>query len=132
MIEPSVAEYAAVHATASDLRVITECLDKLLSAANPLEYDHCDSKLHTAIAAAAHNEFVNHVFIAINETRRSSGWATNSVATYSVVRQMVHNQDHQAIVKALVARDPVLSGETMRIHIQRVIQFMSGTDNSEN
>jgi DNA-binding FadR family transcriptional regulator len=131
MIEPTVAEYAAVHATVEDLRVITKCLDKLLSTTDPLEYDGYDSKLHTAIMAAAHSEFINYVVSAINETRHSNGWIINCVATFSSTRQTIHNQDHQAIVKALLARDPVLSGEAMRGHIQRVIQFMGGADNSK-
>jgi DNA-binding FadR family transcriptional regulator len=129
MIEPSVAEYATVHATEAELRAIKKCLDDLLSTTDPLEYDHYDGRLHTAIAAAAHNEFITYVVGAISEARRSMGWKKNTLATFSMTRQAIHNEDHQSIVKALLARDPILSGEAMRRHILRVIKFMSGTDN---
>lgn len=130
MLEPSIAEYAAVHATPSDLRAIQECLRRTEQAQDALEFDHWDGELHAAIAAAAHNRFLTFVVGAVDEVRKSPGWTRVTVSTAVPARREIHSKDHRLIVEALVARDPVAAREAMRRHIQRVIQFMMGATSS--
>jgi DNA-binding FadR family transcriptional regulator len=132
MLEPSIAEYAAVHATASDLRTIQECLRKTEQAADALEFDRWDGELHAAIAAAAHNRFLSFVMGAVDEVRRSPGWTRVTVSTAIPARREIHSKDHRAIVEALMARDPVTAKEAMRRHIQKVIQFMLGATSAHD
>lgn len=126
MLEPAIAEYAAVHATASDLRTIQEHLRRSEQATDPVEFDHWDGEMHAAIAAAAHNTFLSFVIGAVGEVRRSAGWTHVTVSTATQARRDIHTRDHRAIVDALVSRDSVAAREAMRRHIQKVIQFMLG------
>ena len=130
MLEPSIAEYAAVHATPSDLRTIQDCLRRTEQSADALEFDRWDGELHAAIAAAAHNRFLSFVISAVDEVRRSPGWTRVTVSTAIPARREIHSKDHRLIVEALVARDPVAAKEAMRKHIQKVIQFMLGATSS--
>lgn len=126
MVEPSIAEYAAVHATPSDLRAIEECLRKAEQAADPLEFERWDARLHAAIAAAAHNRFLTFVIDAVDEVRQSPDWRRSTVSASAPARREIHSRDHRLIVEALIARDPVAARKAMRRHIQKVIQFMLG------
>jgi DNA-binding FadR family transcriptional regulator len=130
MLEPSIAEYAAVHATPSDLRLVQECLRKSEQATDALEFDRWDGELHAAIAAAAHNSFLSFVIDAVDQVRKSPGWTRVTVSTAIPARREIHGKDHRIIVEALLARDPVAAREAMRRHIQKVIQFMLGATSS--
>jgi DNA-binding FadR family transcriptional regulator len=127
LIEPSIAEYAAVHATEMDLRSIHEIMRTMEQQVDDaLEYELLDGKLHASIAAATHNRFVSLLYNMIDEVRKTPGWVGVTVATSIPGRRKIHTKDHRTIVEALFARDSGLARESMRRHIQRVIQFMLG------
>jgi DNA-binding FadR family transcriptional regulator len=130
LIEPNVAEYAAVHATDSDLRFIEECLRQSDAANDAVTFDHWDLQLHVAIATAAHNSFIDFTMRGISEIRNTVGWTRITVLTATSARREIHKKDHRAIVEALTARDAAGAREAMRRHLQKVMQFMLGSTNA--
>jgi len=127
MFEPAIAERAAIHATASDLRAIEECLRESEAASDAIGFDRWDLELHIAVARAAHNPFIDFTMRGICEIRRNVGWRRVAVLTANDTRREVHRHDHRAIVDALVARDATAAGEAMRKHLYKIMQFMLGS-----
>ena len=124
--EPSIAEYAAIRATVSDLQRIKHCLKKSEEAKNSAEFDHWDREMHTAIAESAHNSFVMVIMDIVNEIRQSSEWAKISMLTASDNRREIHARDHRKIVDALFSRDAAAARMAMQRHLDNIIRVMRG------
>ena len=67
----------------------------------------------------------------ISENRQTPAWRRITVLTATAARRELHKRDHKAIVDAIVARDGAEAREAMRRHLQKVLQFMTGTASSD-
>lgn len=76
-----------------------------------------DAEFHHMLSKASRNEIAQEITRAI-----MPAFPEDNVAIYFVEKAHRLVEEHQAIVDALVARDPVASEENMRKHIDRVMQ----------
>lgn len=112
MVEPKVAELAAVRATEQDIAEITRLCDAveamILSGEAHLQKD---LELHTRIARSTQNETIPNLIPIINH-----GIATFvEITCYSLGQETI--QTHRMIVEAIARRDPDAAREAMIKHL---------------
>jgi GntR family transcriptional repressor for pyruvate dehydrogenase complex len=117
MLEPSLAAAAATHATENDLERLrawkassAECAD------DPDAFVAADLELHQIITEAAHNQIMARFMDSLTRLGTASRRRTG---TLPGVRHRTL-QDHEAIVDALLRRDPEASANIMRQHIENI------------
>jgi GntR family transcriptional repressor for pyruvate dehydrogenase complex len=123
VIEPKIAEFAALRATSADLLQMDDILhatDENLLGAKSLELD---IQFHLTLARASHNPLLTALSTMV------SSWTTP-------VRKDSHNTregrrsslaGHRAIRDALQARDPAAAAEAMTMHLADVDQLIRRT-----
>lgn len=128
LIEPSVAEHAALHASASELDEIERSMLNCEKAADIREFDFWDGKLHEAIASSAHNAFVELVYGAILQVRQSAEWNKVKIFAVTPERRKKTEADHRRIVEAIKDRNGRLARDAMRDHLEHIGQYISQRD----
>ncbi|GMA19173.1 FadR family transcriptional regulator [Arsenicicoccus piscis] len=126
VIEPPVAMLAARLATQADLDRIVECLQAGGASSTFEDFEAWDAKLHRAIAHAAHNGLLLSMFDVMNTARTLPVWGTLKRRTSTPERRGCYHQEHEAIVGALVDRDPEKAERTMRVHLEHVADNLLG------
>lgn len=118
-IEPELARLAAVYGTRSDFEQISTCARKCRAAADWRAYEAWDNNLHHAVAKATHNKLLVHLFDTLNVVRRSTVWGVQR-ATNAPPPDHNSFAEHDALLSAIVARDPELAAQEMRRHLNSV------------
>jgi DNA-binding FadR family transcriptional regulator len=126
VIEPPVAALAARLATQADLERILECLRAGGASDTFEDFERWDAKLHRAIANAAHNGLLLSMFDVMNTARTLPVWGTLKRRTSTPERRACYHEEHEAIVAALVDRDPHEAEKTMRVHLDHVAENLLG------
>jgi len=117
MLEPSLAAAAATHATADELDRLRACMARAAANADdPDAFLEADLDLHEIITAAAHNQIVARFMASL--TRLGTASRRRTSALPGVRAQSL--QDHQAIVDALLHRDPEGAATMMRQHLENI------------
>lgn len=117
LVEPRLAELAAVRATADELERLAACADASEAAVGDEEaFMRADLELHGIIAGAARNAILARVAASLGELGVASRLATTSLR--GMQDQVVH--DHRAIVAAIAARDAPGAGAAMLAHLEDV------------
>ena len=125
-IESHLARLAAINATADDLSRIQACIDKSLSPAVALNYQHHNADLHLSIAEAAHNSLLLAIYVAINSSRYRIVWGRIMENFVTPAHQAEFTRQHRAFVEAIRNRDPKASEMLMRTHLEHVRQLLFG------
>jgi DNA-binding FadR family transcriptional regulator len=118
-IEPELARLAAVHGTRSDFEQIETCTRKCRGATDWRSYEAWDNNLHLAVAKATHNKLLVHLFDMLNVVRRSTVWARTRT-TDAPPRDHHSFAEHDALHRAIVARDPNGAAQEMLNHLNSV------------
>jgi len=122
MLEPSLAAAAAQTATEAELAAITTCMERAAkSVHDPKLFIDADLELHQLITAAVHNQIIARFMGTLCRLGFASRMRT--VALKGVREQSL--QDHQAIVDALLHRDPDAAACSMRQHINNISQSLN-------
>src|SRR5690606_37391525 len=118
-IEHVVAREAAVRAEPEDIAALRDVFGRMQAAYDAgdlFEMSRLNSRLHEAIHTAAHNATLaaivanlKHQLVSLQfSTMLMPGRADRSI------------NEHRDLVDAIVARDPDLAGERMRVHMRAV------------
>jgi DNA-binding FadR family transcriptional regulator len=126
LLEPPVAALAARVATQADLDRIAECLDAGGASDTFEDFERWDAKLHRTIAHAAHNGLLLNMFDVMNTARTLPVWGTLKRRTSTPERRACYHDEHTAIVRALIDRDPLEAQQTMRTHLNHVADNLLG------
>lgn len=125
-IEPALAREAAIHASKEAILRINLARDAAQAASDWAEYETKDDEFHRAVARSSDNALLLLLFDQLNQVRRS-------VADTSVIRGTqcppeTHSSfaEHEAIAKAIAARDPEAAQTAMRSHIGSVADRLFG------
>jgi len=114
MLEPSIAAAAALNATEAELAEISACLERAAASVHdPGFFLAADLELHQRITAAAHNQIIDRFMAALSRLGSASRSRTGELQ--SVRDQSL--QDLQAIVAALIRRDPEAATRAMHNHL---------------
>ncbi len=120
VLEPAIAQFAAVSARPDDIAYLRKCLTKREAAADPETYEFWDHTLHRAIAEATHNPLLVAFLEIVNRLRREPGWKDYRLSTLSPERRTRSSVQHRAIVDAIEARNAREAFEAMRAHIDTI------------
>ncbi len=128
LIEPAIAEHAALHATAADLQEIERCLIRCENANDAEAFDFWDANLHMAIARATHSQFIVLVYTAVQQVRNSASW--NRVKHFAITpdRLTITRTDHRAIVEHILKRDGIGARLAMQRHLDQVGRYIANRD----
>lgn len=69
VMAPALIDLVIVHAHAADFARMDDCNQRAEAAVTLKDFEHWDGQVHEAIALAAHNGFIAHVFRLANEVR---------------------------------------------------------------
>jgi GntR family transcriptional repressor for pyruvate dehydrogenase complex len=117
VIDTGLAAAAALNADDEQIRLLSEFVDagfKLVD--DPVAFRVMDSEFHALIGIAAQNEFLDRVSLSLYgmaiEARRKASTQPGVLERSAA--------DHDHIVKAIVARDPVAAAAAMTAHVESI------------
>ena len=112
IIEPSIAELAAVKCTNEDAAELLECWEVLShSYDDNTKHYEADTKFHEILANATHNVVIKKLFPIIREGIRQFLSETSSLHTDETSRL------HYEVMKAVITHDAAKARETMQLLI---------------
>lgn len=127
MIEPRLAELAAINATAKDIDQLQQLCDEVADLIkNHKPYDLKDIEFHTKIARCAGNQVVHNLIPIIHE----------GVSTYARITHPSAAQNapitHQQVVDAIRNHDPKEARKAMAQHLYDNMQTILGSSAGED
>lgn len=128
IIEPQIAQIAALRATSLDIETLQHHLANGESAEDWNAWEAADNAFHTALARATRNPVTTGVLETLHDIRRDREWSHRRRATLTAARQALYCKHHHAILEAIRNRDPVAAGQAMKTHLASVQQAMVGGD----
>ena len=126
VLELSIVELVVHNATSADFARMEECCDRGESASSFEEFEYWDSLLHKAIAAAAHNHFIDAVFRLIDAARSQAQWGALKRKSLTQQRLVEYQREHRSIVAALRDRDMAAACDAARGHLLHVRSNLLG------
>ncbi len=112
VLEVSIAGLAAERATEEDVAKMREAIKRSKESTGE-ELMEAEVEFHSALADAAHNNVLADVF----QTIRDLMWQVEIEVIQEPGVVVRTQRDHEAIVEAIVARDPALARRRMTRHI---------------
>lgn len=114
IVEPHAASLAAVVRTDDELRLIRDAAEGAASAEaeDDATFTARDNAFHLAIASASHNSFVHEAVVQVRLILNDALLARPA----SPVWQERTAVEHDAILRAIAARDPDAAADAMRAH----------------
>ena len=91
-----------------------------------LTFEHWDAEFHHRIFACSRNEFLKEIHNLMRILRNQSPWFEMKKRTFSEERRLTYCGEHQAILDALVSRDPEGARQAMLGHLQTVERNLLG------
>ncbi len=130
-IEPYMARLAVLHATARDL----EKLDSWLKAMREAErednaelFSTADEQFHLALSACTSNPLMVWLYEHINLIRTHAQWAEMKRKIVNRENMRTYNELHEAVVRAIKARDAAGAAEAMEAHMQKARADLIGAN----
>lgn len=126
LLEPAAAAFAATNASASEIAAVREAHQAAVEAREMPEFEHLDAEFHHRIFACCRNEFLKEIHNLMRILRNQAPWFDMKRRSFSEERRHLYCDEHQAIVDALVARDPDRARSAMAAHLRTVERNLLG------
>jgi GntR family transcriptional regulator, uxu operon transcriptional repressor len=126
LIEPQALPLVVLWATARDFAEMERCIAGGDQAASYEEFETWDLALHRCIIAAAHSPLLVALYGVVESARHGQVWGDLKRRSATRQRRDLYQEDHQAIVTALRARDADGAVAAMRTHLARVAGHLLG------
>jgi GntR family transcriptional regulator, uxu operon transcriptional repressor len=120
IMEPQAAALAAHRASTADLAEIETILRKSIAAKGTAEFEHWDAALHLAIFRATKNALLIDYCEAINAARNQPHWYRLKQKSMTETLRRQYDQEHSAVVAALLQRDAEAARRLLHQHLTRV------------
>jgi DNA-binding FadR family transcriptional regulator len=111
-VEPHAAKLAAQNASEPSIRAMRVTVDRMATAPDRRTFAETDIELHSQIAKASGNAFMQSVSALIETALLSSFWISSPAQ--NPIDQSAVAADHGRIVDAIDARDPQSAEDAMR------------------
>jgi DNA-binding FadR family transcriptional regulator len=121
VLEPALARAAALAGTAEQIAVLPALCEAAERAPSWRHYAAQDAALHRAIATAAGNPLLLHLFDQAEAVRRSVMPPAHHAATPGPAADHHSFAAHRAIVSAIAARDAAGAEQAMRAHLAALL-----------
>ena len=116
-IEPQLAQLAAIRATPPDIDKLRSIHAHIMQGGDSDAIELWDSAFHHKIAECAGNQLYLAIFEMVDRVRQDTAWIHIREKARDASRLSLYSDQHDTIVDAIAARDPVASGEAMRTHL---------------
>lgn len=126
IFEPGLIPHVVARATKADLDRMAECLKQGEASASLAEFEHWDTELHDAIAAATHNSVAISISRSLAKVRQQARWGILKARSMTPERIAKIQSEHSAIVAALCNRDQSQAHALLRRHLLHVRAYMFG------
>jgi DNA-binding FadR family transcriptional regulator len=126
LLEPQLAQLAAINADQSDFARFDECIRHGDAADDFEAFEHWDAALHQAIAKSTHNRLVIELYAMITRARDLTEWGELKRRSLSAERRDQYRREHHVIVAALQARNVAKAEEALLRHLERVRSNLLG------
>jgi GntR family transcriptional regulator, transcriptional repressor for pyruvate dehydrogenase complex len=124
IVEPGIAELAAINATEEDLKVLQELRTRSIENAGNLEkFLTVDIQLHGKIVEMAHNPILKRIHSSLTQLSSASRLRTGRIP--GVIPRTV--TDHDAIIHAISNHDPQQARQAMYDHLNFVEESFINT-----
>lgn len=124
VLEPELAQMAALNATPKQLRVLREISDTMRQAPTWAAYEGLDFDFHSAIAAASGNAMLQALFDILNGVRQIVVWRKLAPSDRGPDRDYHSFGEHDAILSALEARDGQAASKAMAAHLNSTLSAL--------
>jgi DNA-binding FadR family transcriptional regulator len=126
LLEPAAAAFAATNASHGELNAVRDAHEAACQALDMPSFERWDAEFHHRIFACSRNEFLKEIHNVMRILRNQAPWFEMKQRSFSEERRLKYCSEHQAIVKALFARDPNGSKEAMLAHLRTVESNLLG------
>lgn len=123
LLESNIAEFAATRATPGDIASMRSALQRGRDELQTGEDETGDREFHLAIAQATHNSML------VELLKQSWGWRENNPMWLMLHTRIINKDfrkewitDHQAILAAMIKKDPAAAKQAMWQHLENVKQ----------
>ncbi|MFZ3581784.1 FadR/GntR family transcriptional regulator [Loktanella sp. DJP18] len=125
VLEPELANLAALHATSLDIRRLRTLADDLRQVGTWDDYERLDHALHDLIAQSAGNGLLHELHMIMNAVRQVVVWRQLSSGVAGPAPDYHSFDEHDAIVTAIAARDGTGAKHAMQAHLRTTLQAMT-------
>ncbi|WP_461425080.1 FadR/GntR family transcriptional regulator [Gymnodinialimonas sp.] len=125
VLEPEIAQMAALNATPKQLRALRDMAQAMRDAPTWDAYEALDHDFHNAIAEAAGNAMLQALFAILNAVRQVVVWRKLATADRAPDPDYHSFAEHDAILAALEARDGPGAASAMRAHLDATMQALT-------
>lgn len=128
LLEPAIAREAAANASSEAVSKIFEARDRAVSATSWKAYEANDDEFHRCVAQATGNILLLSLYDHLNQVHRTVAW--RQVVRKTPTPPIEHPSfiEHDLIVEAIEARDPVAAQASMKSHLNSVSARLFGED----
>lgn len=126
LLEPAAASFAATNASAGELNAVREAHQAACDSTDMPDFEHWDAEFHHRIFACCRNDFLKEIHNLMRILRNQSPWFEMKKRSFSETRRQVYCVEHQAILDALLRRDPDAAKAAMLDHLKTVQQNLLG------
>lgn len=134
LIEPVISAEAARRACPSDIERLNTCVAVGRAGQDGFGCQIADDAFHRTIAEVARNPILLSILTFLSDARRRSAWQTQWNRTYrhlgidEFTKQ--HSDQHQCIVDAIKANNPLAAETAMRLHLETIIEALQSSPGS--
>ncbi len=125
VLEPELAQLAALNATPAQLRELRRLSNAMRVAATWSSYEGLDSEFHEIIASAAGNSLLQALHRMLNGVRQIVVWRRLETSDPGPDPGYHSFDEHEAILSALERRDGAAASAAMRAHLQSTLAAMT-------
>mgnify|MGYP001809676219 CR=1 FL=1 len=125
-LEPALARLAALHASAAQLLEIAARATAPATRPTWRQFENFDAQFHRAVAEAACNPVLLHLYDTLAALRRAVTWTRHRAAPVGPPGNHHPWTDHAAIARAIAARDGAAAEAAMHAHLATVARNLGG------
>lgn len=126
LLEPAATAFAATNARLGELNAVKEAHEAACDASEMPAFERWDAEFHQRIFACSRNEFLKEIHNVMRILRNEPPWFEMKQRSFSEERRLAYCGQHEAILKALFARDPNGAKEAMLAHLRTVASNLLG------
>jgi DNA-binding FadR family transcriptional regulator len=125
-LEPSIAREAAANASSQAVARLHAAHQRAMAAVSWDSYETDDDEFHRSVAQASGNVLLLSLLDHLNQVRRAVTW--RQVIRHTEKPPASHSSftEHDQIVAAIEARDPIAAHDAMRDHLRSVSNRLFG------
>ncbi|MFK7997034.1 MAG: FadR/GntR family transcriptional regulator [Granulosicoccus sp.] len=127
-LEPALAREAAANASSDAVNKIVDARDRAVLATSWAAYEANDDQFHRCIAEATGNVLLLSLYDHLNQVHRTVAWRQVIRKVSAPPRDHSSFTEHDQILEAINARDPVAAQNCMRNHLNSVSTRLFGDE----